>query len=357
MNPTPKPPQRQIGFKPNAVRLAPTQPGSNGADPKIRQLSLQLQQLQTRQRMQEERLIQLKVPSMRQTLEAQLQASRKEVMLVVKQLQELRAPARIERLKALAPDDDLAESLRRLLAELDAIYRVHQPLPASLMPPLEAWLGALRGLHERLRAGKPVETESLEAQAALMQAFARELAASEHAQLENLLKAFTERMPVEAEPEALIEAAEAPPAPGGDFELLSFEDQGPLELSFDLSQRKATVRNQMGITLNQNKKTYQEYLEEGFSAIDITVASQFSDREPLYRAVESFLEGISLDRSRYEAYFGLGYLYSLVKDLNHALYFLDLAWRISGDEAIKEMMDRVKTACSPPRPIPVHRAG
>ncbi|HEY9844153.1 MAG TPA: hypothetical protein V6D23_27030 [Candidatus Obscuribacterales bacterium] len=340
-------PPRQIGFKPATPRLTPSPVGSSGTAAKIRQQALQLQQLQSKLRIQEERLTQLKIPSSRQSLEAQLQQLRKEVHTQQQSLQQLRGLERIEMLKPhIDAQGEPAELLRRQLAEIEAIYRVHQPLPASLLPTLDGLLQALRALLDQQLKGLRSSAAEGERVRTRLAALGRELWETEYQQLVRWWDAWQPQL-VEAAPESVTFESVKPAEPAADdFQILTFQEQGPLELSFDVSNRKSVVRNQMGITLNQPKKNYQEYLEAGFSAIDQTVGSRFEDRQPLYGAVESFLEAISLDRSRYEAYFGLGYLYSLVKDLNHALYFLDLAFRISGDPAIQEMMDRVRSACN-----------
>lgn len=115
-----------------------------------------------------------------------------------------------------------------------------------------------------------------------------------------------------------------------------------LQVSFDLSAGKSTVRNAMGIAINQVKKSYSAYLKDGFQAIDKAVASGFEERYHLEHGVMAFLEAMSLDKSRHEAYFGLGYLYALVQDANHALYFLGVAYQISQDPAIAQLKTQVK---------------
>lgn len=72
------------------------------------------------------------------------------------------------------------------------------------------------------------------------------------------------------------------------------------------------------------------------------MASNFEERYRLEHGVTAFLEAMSLDKSRHEAYFGLGYLYALVQDANHALYFLDVAYKISGDPAVAQLQQQVR---------------
>lgn len=156
---------------------------------------------------------------------------------------------------------------------------------------------------------------------------------------------------------------QAPPtqAPeADDFEVLTFKTpsrplaprphipspiqaQKGLQVSFDMGSGKSTVRNAMGISLNQPKKSYGEYLQAGFQAIDQAVASGFEERYRLEHGVMAFLEAMSLDKSRHEAYFGLGYLYALVQDANHALYFLEVAYKISQDPAIAQFRAQVQS--------------
>lgn len=364
MSQTFRTPPRQIGFKsagPAAPRLTQV-PAASGSEARLRQLLNQLQQAQTKYKLQQERLSQLKVPSARQQAEAQLQQLRKEIGVIQQSLLQLRGQLRLERLKDLETDGSgPAESLRFQLAEIEAIYRVHQPLPQRLLPLLDDWLKAFRQLYERRVHQLPQQPADAEAAETALAALQRELWPPEAEQLQlwwrqqrpELLDSAAEQQEEPPPPPETAMPGETALATTGaraadDFEVLSFENQGPLELRFDTANRRPVVRNQMGITLNAPKQSYQAYLETGFAAIDTTVASQFQQREPLYAAVEAFLEAVSLDRSRYEAYFGLGYLYSLVKDVNHALYFLDLAFRISGDPAIAEMIEKVKLACQVP---------
>lgn len=358
-------PPRQIGFSSQGRRLSPTEPGRAGLagkaeDPRIRQHAVQLQQLGSRLRQLQERLAKTQVPLARQQVEKQIQALQQQLKQHQRALMELRGQARIERLKPLRAAltgeiPDLAELFRHHLAELEAIYRVHQPLPKGLMPRLEAWLQPLRKLQTQWQG---LDAPSLAAFLSESETLLADLSARFWPQEGEVLSAFwqawqkhlrahwsdegMDTSSAGAELDAVQTVSFAPPAQAETESTETFADEGELQISFDFSAGKSVVRNQMGITLNQPKKSYEVYLEEGFQAIDQTVASHFENLQPLYQAVEQFLEAISQDKSRYEAYFGLGYLYSLVRDLNHALYFLDIAWKISGDQAIWEMMDKVR---------------
>lgn len=332
MSQTFKMPPRQIGFKPNAVRLNPTASASSASDEQIRQLSLQIQQIATRLRLQQERLAQLKIPQIRQTTEVQIQVLQKELAELKQNLNILRSEQRCNLLSELQADDfDL----------LKAIYLSKQPLEQRAQGLFEDWFDQAHKLDSK--SPNPAQSTAVLAFQSLIQI----LMPVEAEALKNWWKhpseahsPLAETIKAQSQTETDDEQAQ--------FELLTFEEQGPIEIQFDLQARKSVVRNQMGITLNQPQKSYQEYLEIGFAAIDVTVSSQFKLREPLKEAVEAFLEAVSLDRSRYEAYFGLGYLYSLIKDLNHSLYFLDLAWKISGDPTISEMITQVKQSNSLP---------
>ena len=122
------------------------------------------------------------------------------------------------------------------------------------------------------------------------------------------------------------------------------EKVGDLEVKFDFGSKKSVVHNQLGISVNQEKKSYQAYLDEGFQCIDLVVDSEFKNMAPFQQAIEAFLEAISQNKEKHEAYFGLGYLYSLVRDVNHSLYFLDIAYKISSSPSIKEFMLKVKSS-------------
>lgn len=150
-----------------------------------------------------------------------------------------------------------------------------------------------------------------------------------------------------------------------DFQVLTFERptaapsrpvsqvaaQSGLQVSFDVQGGRSTLRNAMGISLNQPKKSYQAYLSSGFRSIDLAVASGFKERYHLEHGILAFLEAVSLDKSRHEAYFGLGYLYALVQERNHAMYFLDLAYRISQDPAIAQLQAKVSQSLGISSPL------
>jgi len=343
---------RQIGFKPQANRLSATSAPNTAAEAAIRKQLQLVQQSQAQVRLHEERLKSTLAPPSRKLLEEKLQALKAQLQTQQRSLRELRGQARLALLKplaqelrtALSPSEDpktqLAHTLRQQLASLDAIYRVHQPLPAPGLAQLSEFTTPLQGLLEALQ-GRPTQADKLLASAQqALEALAAKLWPPEGQELQALWQSWSQAL------RPHLHAAPRPAPAEPDFEPISFSEalaeQGELELSFDFSARKSVVRNQLGITLNQPKKSYQDYLDQGFGCLDQTVASRFQDRKPLFQAVEHFLEAISLDKSRYEAYFGLGYLYSLVQDLNHALYFLEIAWKISGDLAIQEMMGQLR---------------
>lgn len=151
------------------------------------------------------------------------------------------------------------------------------------------------------------------------------------------------------EPFQLIDLSEAETAPIQSTTHLMQEEEKhrspqdfTLQVHFDPAHQRVLLRNRMGMTLNPHKKTYQEYLDQGLTCIDQAVKSGFANTTPLQQAMDCFLEAISLNKKRYEAYFGLGYLYSLVRNLNHALYFLELAWKISHNPAIWAFIQQVK---------------
>ena len=175
-------------------------------------------------------------------------------------------------------------------------------------------------------------------------------------------------LPRSATAPAATPSEPGPADPEDDFEVLTFatpprpvgprppvrspiQAQDGLQVSFDFGAGKSTVRNAMGIALNQPKKSYGEYLKDGFEAIDRAVASGFEERYRLEHGVMAFLEAMSLDKSRHEAYFGLGYLYALVQDANHALYFLEVAYKISKDPAIAQLQQQVRAQLGIKTPV------
>ena len=366
MSQTFRTPPRQINFN-SQRRLSPV--GSQSLaqkgkpeDPQIRQHAVQLQQLGARLGLMQERLPKLTIPASKQNLEKQILALRQEMKRHQRALMELRGAARILLLSPLLtelshPPPDLANLFRQQLAEIEAIYRVHQPLPQGLIPRLDTFTLALRSLYKAILETKRDTILRLldQAKTSLTELTSR-FWPQEGQALQNFWSCWDQILrkqfaPGETEDTFIDEVNQlsftdisADPDPDLEPQDLkpSFESDGDLQISFDFSAKKSVVRNQMGITLNQTKKSYEEYLEEGFQAIDNTVNHHFENIDPLYQSVELFLEAISKDKSRYEAYFGLGYLYSLVQDLNHALYFLDVAWKISGDQAIWDMIEKVR---------------
>lgn len=132
------------------------------------------------------------------------------------------------------------------------------------------------------------------------------------------------------------------PEPQAEQEQLSNTLGGELTVQFDFGRRQSVVRNQLGVAVTEQKLTYEAYLSRAFDAIDQVTASQFTYLEPLKQAIEDFLEAITLYKDRYEAYFGLGYLYSLVREPNNALYFLNIAVQISQHPMISKLIEEVK---------------
>ena len=340
-------PPRQIGFKPQTQRLSSAPLSAQAAHPAeagIARQTQQVQQLQAQIRQHEARLQQTLSPPARSVLVQKLQELKQNLQQAQRSLRELRGQARIQRLRPLyqtaaeTADAAWADTLRQQVAEIEAIYRVHQPLPPVGQQELGAWLGPLQELIALQQQGATPGAARLEEASAAFEVLAAKLWPPESELLQTLWQQWQTWLQTQF--------AAAPDAPAADdFELVSFdEDDGELEISFDFAQRKSVVRNQLGIALNQPKKSYQEYLDQGFDCIDQTVASQFQNKAPLYQAVEAFLEAVSLDKSRYEAYFGLGYLYSLVQDLDHALYFLEVAWKISSQSSIQALMQQLQPA-------------
>lgn len=338
-------PPRQIGFKPQAQRLSSAPPSGQATSPAeaaIARQTQQVQQLQAQVRQHEERLAQTLSPPARSVLGQKLQELKQNLQQQQRSLRELRGQARIQRLQPICKAAETAETdwpevLRQQVAEIEAIYRVHQPLPPAGQQELGAWLGPVQGLIALQQQGANLPAARLHEAGAAFAVLVAKLWPPEAAVLQGLWQSWQRWL------QSLCAATAAPAPTAADFELVSFDkDDGELEISFDFAQRKSVVRNQLGIALNQPKKSYQEYLDQGFDCIDQTVASRFQNKAPLYQAIELFLEAISLDKSRYEAYFGLGYLYSLVQDLDHALYFLEVAWKISGQSSIQALIQQLQ---------------
>jgi hypothetical protein len=270
------------------------------------------------------------------------------------QLHQLRSEARAHELtlKTQTPHDEAA--LAR--AFFQALYAEKHPLPRHLRMFYQAAVSqqAMLDFHQALQ---PLYEALILREQGAWQGFWQIWLPAVGAIAEPLVELPSELSP-ESEPDIETDSES-----DDDFEVLTFATPtrplGPrpgigttlrsplqgkegLQVSFDLKAGQSTVRNAMGISLNQPKKNYGEYLRDGFYAIDRAVASGFEERYRLEHGIVAFLEAMSLDKSRHEAYFGLGYLYALVQDANHALYFLDVACKISKDPAIVQLRQQVR---------------
>lgn len=104
----------------------------------------------------------------------------------------------------------------------------------------------------------------------------------------------------------------------------------PLSLDFDVPQAKS------------ERPSYETHIQLGFGDIYKASEQEFRDQGYLKSAIESFLKAVSINKERFEAYFGLGYVYILVQDIEHGLYFLDIAKQISEHPAIDKLIQQVQ---------------
>lgn len=336
---------------------------------KSRPLRLQLEQLKAKVQGLETRRQQTLSPVFKQGIENQIKALQKQVQTATLSLLQAQSQERLPNWPPLMGQFKGPPSSPENWENVtDAWYGLYPPDLQIFLEPSRnqrflAWQRPLYEAFKRLSQGQtPPPTdwalpeELSEATPAVM--------SQEQVYWQESLQLLLPLLPAQAS-EDLYE--EPPPAPENvsseGFEVISFEipgaspsaDTAPvdqvssaqksgaeLEVRFDMGSGRSLVRNSMGIVLNQEKKSYQEYLDLGFACIDKVVESGFVNTSPLQQAIEVFLEAISLHKERHEAYFGLGYLYSLVRDLNHSLYFLNLAWRISRNPSIEAFMKKVK---------------
>jgi hypothetical protein len=339
---------------------------------KSRPLRLQLEQIKAKVTGLENKRQQTLSPVFRQGIENQIKALQKQAQTVTISLLQAQSQERLPHWPPLMGLFKLPPtSLENWESVSDAWYRLYPPdlqvfLEASRNQRFVRWqkplYDAFRSLAQGLAPAPSdwsLPDELTEATPVVMpqeQGFWQESL--------RLLQPFLPEL-VAAEPTIAPNQAHTvlSPSPEEGFQVISFELPPPrkdpieepidqvssaqksgaeLEVRFDMGAGKSLVRNSMGIVLNQEKKSYQEYLDLGFACIDKVVDSGFVNTTPLQQAIEVFLEAVSLHKERHEAYFGLGYLYSLVRDLNHSLYFLNLAWKISRNPAIEAFMKKVK---------------
>lgn len=128
-----------------------------------------------------------------------------------------------------------------------------------------------------------------------------------------------------------------------------FPATGKLQVQFDLERKQSVLTNALGLPLTGEKRSYQEYLNQGYQgihhsyALSVSGADERAQQIPLMEALDCYLEALSLDESRHEAYFGIGFLYSMVKYFDQAFYFLDLAYHLSEQKPlIREFIEQVK---------------
>ncbi len=343
-------PPRQMGFKPRVRRLVP---GAPATEPSVSEhaYTTQLQQLYTRKENLSLQLTQVHSTLLKNRLQAQIQPLELEIENIEQSLSALRLQTRLKLLSHLPePCPDLLLLVPQF-ASLEAIYKQRAPLLKQQRPLLQTWLRSVESILLACQQNQ-VQPAALALAEAQFQRLLLELSESEQVLLSGIWQKYivcwqafqivAVLAPIQAEYRPNLSDVSEVSESNDDFEPISFELESEVEVSFDFAARRSVVRNQMGITLNQVKNSYQEYLDMGFTAIDQSLASRFQNREALSQAVSYFLEAMSLDKARYEAYFGLGYLYSLVQDLDHALYFLKLAYKISNDPSIAQMMTALK---------------
>ncbi len=331
---------RRVGSRPGQLRRAG----------EAFQESLQIQQgARAAARVQQQlKQIQARIQKMpatveRQRLQGTLQSLKQQLSTHHNNLHQWRSEARAESLQTHTTRPHPEEKAASLY--FHKLYTEHHPLP--------------RALREKYVAATP-QQQNFKAFHKALEPLYVELILTEQNAWQGFWTLWDPPAPVPNTGAYPDTEPETEPETDDDFEVISFgeiptiprQKKRPafapstdenLQVSFDFSRGKSTVRNAMGITLNQPKKTYPEYLQLGFQAMDQAVASAFEDRHLLEDAITHFLEAMSLDKSRHEAYFGLGYLYALVQDANHAMYFLDVAYKISGDPAIEALQNQVRS--------------
>jgi hypothetical protein len=335
---------------------------------KSRPLKLQLEQLKAKAQALDSRRKQTLSPLYRQGLDNQINTLQNQIQTLTVSLHQIQSQERIplwENLLALLRSDvPNQESWNAILETWKKIYPLDLVVfsDGSKNQLFQIWSQSLQKSLASFAAGAAISIDDWHL-SEILQEQSQGVLAAEQLKWADFINFFKSYLPKVNE-NALPETAAQEVAVNGDFQFLtldfpkSSQPDAPLESSsllretqasgaelevrFDMGSGRSLVKNSMGIVLNQEKKSYQEYLDLGFSFIDRVVDSEFANTKPLQEAIAVFLEAISLNKERHEAYFGLGYLYSLVRDLNHSLYFLNLSWRISKDIAIENFIKKVK---------------
>ena len=81
-------------------------------------------------------------------------------------------------------------------------------------------------------------------------------------------------------------------------------------------------------TGKQSLTPYQENMKQGYAALDSAEKEAFQNTSHLEKALDCFLNAIESEPQNYRGYFGLGYLYSLIRNKDRALYFLEKAFEL-----------------------------
>ncbi len=99
-----------------------------------------------------------------------------------------------------------------------------------------------------------------------------------------------------------------------------------------------------GVVSLKNKTVYEKYVALGYSCINKSLENNLHDPRHLQKALDYFLDAVNHQRESADAYFGLAYLYTLVKNYQKALYFLDITYNISKSDFVLDFVNEIKKA-------------
>ena len=111
-----------------------------------------------------------------------------------------------------------------------------------------------------------------------------------------------------------------------------------IQVQFNLAQGRAEITNEWG--LSPTDETYDDLITRAFDALDtLPDLPTEAQIEPI---LTDFLSAAYQDKLRHEAYLGLGYACAMVGFFPRALKYLDVAFQLTNDPDIGELMRQVR---------------
>ena len=107
-----------------------------------------------------------------------------------------------------------------------------------------------------------------------------------------------------------------------------------VDVQFDVKNKRTIVQQQASVM--SEAKSYEELILDAYHWIDDADASAIQEGLVFQQSFECFMAARALNDHRFEAYLGLGYLYSLVGNRERAIYFIELASRATHQHPLVE---------------------